>query len=201
MPLICRDTGNQRESPLKSIAEMSSLVKEFVDCIGVDKFILVGHSMGGAVSIEFALCWPERLLGLVLVDTAARFNIQQSTLEMLSRGEKPFQNIAAGFAPNVPAELLKQSMEELEATSVETCFWDLKACDQFDRTKSIMKIKVPTLIICGSEDAATPVDTALFLKGNIAGSKLVIIQGSGHFPMLEQPAAFNNALERFFLAR
>jgi pimeloyl-ACP methyl ester carboxylesterase len=59
------------------------------------------------------------------------------------------------------------------------------------------RIRVPTLIVVGSEDEFTPVGDAEFLQRSIAGSELVVIPEAGHMPNLERPADFNRALDTF----
>jgi pimeloyl-ACP methyl ester carboxylesterase len=60
-----------------------------------------------------------------------------------------------------------------------------------------MKINKTTLIICGSEDTVTPLLQAEFMKGGIAGAKLIIIENAGHLSNIEQPDAFNQIVQNY----
>ncbi len=62
---------------------------------------------------------------------------------------------------------------------------------------TINSISLPTLIICGKEDALTPPKYAEFLQKKIKNSTLVLIEDSGHVPLLERPEEVNNAIEKF----
>lgn len=192
--------GQSGGVPLSTVEDMTTLIREFADALNIPKFILVGHSMGGAVATDFAAKHPDRLLGLVLIDTAVRFSIAPETIKLLAQGIKPFQHIDRSFSSSVPAELLKEAEEELEAISTEAYLSDLTACSRYDGTELLKLIKNPTLVLCGNEDRITPVEKALFLKEHISNSRLVVIQGAGHLPMLEQPATVNKELEWFFRA-
>ncbi|RLF13418.1 MAG: alpha/beta hydrolase, partial [Thermoprotei archaeon] len=67
----------------------------------------------------------------------------------------------------------------------------------FDFRDRLSEVKVPTLILVGSEDKLTPVKWAEYLHKHIAGSRLVVVEGAGHASMLEKPKEFNEALRSF----
>ena len=69
-----------------------------------------------------------------------------------------------------------------------------------DSTPTLREIRVPTLVLCGSEDVITPPSESERLKAGIASSALELIPRAGHLSNLEDPAAFDKALGRF-LAR
>lgn len=68
-----------------------------------------------------------------------------------------------------------------------------------DYTPLLHEITVPTLVVVGSEDAFTPISDAELIHQGIAGSRLAIIQGTGHMPNMERPNEFNAVLKQFLL--
>jgi len=73
----------------------------------------------------------------------------------------------------------------------------LRLRDRPDATSGLGAITVPTLVIAGDEDVATPVAEARFLAEHIGGAELEVISGAGHLSNLERPEAFTFALTRF----
>ena len=66
-------------------------------------------------------------------------------------------------------------------------YGDFLACDSFDVMESVKKIQVPTLLICGSADRMTPPNRSEYLRDQIEGAQLHIIEGAGHMVMIERP--------------
>ena len=74
---------------------------------------------------------------------------------------------------------------------------DLIACDQFDVMNKVHKVELPTHVMCGSEDSATPVKFTEYLAANITGAQHEIIEGGRHFVQLEKYQRVNGQIERF----
>jgi pimeloyl-ACP methyl ester carboxylesterase len=74
---------------------------------------------------------------------------------------------------------------------------DFLACNVFDATGQLVRIAVPTLIICGSEDRMTPPRLSYSLQRGIANSRLEIVEGAGHMTMLEEPLLVTDLIARF----
>jgi pimeloyl-ACP methyl ester carboxylesterase len=74
---------------------------------------------------------------------------------------------------------------------------DYLACDRFDVRDRLAEIRVPTLVVVGTDDRLTPLRYSRFLAETIPGARLVEIPGAGHFPQLEQPVRVNAAIREF----
>jgi 3-oxoadipate enol-lactonase len=74
---------------------------------------------------------------------------------------------------------------------------DLRACDRLDLAGDLAKIALPALFVCGDDDKMTPPDLSRFLAEKISGAKLALIEGAGHYVMMERPDAFNSLLAAF----
>jgi len=164
-----------------------------------DPFVLMGHSMGGAIVLELALDPPPGLSGLVLVGTGAKLAVTRAIFQMLSENpEAFFQSIDQfAFSPAAPPGLRERFARVTRQCPPTVIFSDFQACDRFDIRDRLSEIKLPTLVLCGEEDQLTPLKYSGYLHEAIAGSRLVLIPGAGHMVMAEQPHLFNRALLSF----
>jgi len=162
-------------------------------------FVLVGHSMGGAIALEIALDPPAGLCGLVVVGSGAKLAVTHAIFQMLSEDpEAFFQNIDQfAFSSAAAKDLREQFIRVTRQCSPSVIFNDFQACDHFDIRNRLPEIKLPTLVLCGEEDQLTPVKYSKYLHENIAASRLVLIPRAGHMVMAEQPDLFNGTLMSF----
>jgi pimeloyl-ACP methyl ester carboxylesterase len=162
-------------------------------------FVLVGHSMGGAIVLEIALDPPAGLSGLVLVGTGAKLAVTHAIFQMLAENpEAFFQSIDQyAFSPAAPQASRERFIRVTRQCPPSVIFDDFKACDYFDIRNRLPEIKLPTLVLCGEEDQLTPVKYSRYLHENIAASRRVLIPQAGHMVMTEQPDLFNRAVTSF----
>src|SRR3990167_4300865 len=193
--------GASEGEGLRDIAGYKGFIEEFADALGLSGIIPVGHSMGGAVAMVYALDRPEKVRASVLVGTGARMRVAGETLKTVKNNYKLFCDIAPSrmIAPGSPEEIRKEFREGLLDTSPEVCYWDLVACDEFDLMDRVHEIKTPSCIISAELDILTPPKYREHLRDSIIGSSYHLINGSGHFMMLEQPLEFNRILSGFLM--
>jgi pimeloyl-ACP methyl ester carboxylesterase len=165
----------------------------------VDPFI-IGHSMGGGIAMDLAMRFPALPKGLVLASTGARLRVQPGILEAIKNDfPRAVERICEfSFATDVPEEMRQSNIAQMMMNAPDVLHGDFLACDRFDVMEELGTITVPTLVICGDQDALTPVKYARYLADRIAGSRLEIIEGAGHKAMVERPEQFNKRLEVFF---
>lgn len=194
--------GASEGEGLRDIAGYEGFIEEFADALGLTGIIPVGHSMGGAVAMVYALDHPEKVKASVLVGTGARMRVAGETLKTVKNNYQLFCDVAPSrmIAPDSPEEIRKEFREDLLDTSPEVCYWDLVACDEFDLMDRVHEIKSPTCIISADLDILTPPKYGEHLRDSIAGSSFHLINGSGHFMMLEQPLEFNRILSGFLMS-
>jgi pimeloyl-ACP methyl ester carboxylesterase len=188
---------------LHSIEEYRDYVYEVTKKLEIDKCYVVGHSMGGAVALSFALAHQDMLKGLVLITTGAKLRIVPEILEGLKTDkEKAIRAVMDfGFAQTSPAKLKEGGVKEMMGCKTEVIYGDFDACEHFDATDSVSRIKVPTLIIAGKYDLLTPPKFSEYLHRKIEGSRFVLVEDAGHMVTLEKPKEVNEAIREFVEAK
>jgi len=189
--------GKSEGSLLSSIGDMADFMNDFSGALGLEKFVLVGHSMGGAIAQEFALQYPEKLRGLVLISTGARLKVSQEILGTLAAGQMPFKDVNHLYGSSTPDNKREEALREMNEVSPAVYGADFEACNKFDRVVNVEKIKVSSLLIVGDEDVMTPIKYSQFLSSHLPNSQLRIIKGAGHMCMQEKPTEVTEEIESF----
>ncbi|GAB4149311.1 MAG: alpha/beta fold hydrolase [Sphingomonadales bacterium] len=174
------------------------------------RFVAVGLSMGGIVGFEIWRRAPERVRGLVLMDTNARAEAPPRQAARLDQMAK----VRAGGLREVMAEEMKplylgasQREDQSILNTVLRMAMELGP-DAFERQSIALRdrpdslaclpeILCPALLLCGAEDRLCPPALHHELVAGLENAKLHIIEGAGHLPTLEAPAAVNCALGAF----
>ncbi len=181
-------------------------VKEYADAIygSMERlyprgYYVAGHSLGGAIAMSLALFHPSVIEGVVLIGTGARLRVLPGIIEgLLKEEERTLADInSLSFSKGAPRGVRDEALGIMMGCRAEIIRKDFVACDRFDMMGSVASIEVPALILCGEEDALTPVKYSRFLKEKMTGSQLVLIEDAGHMVMLEKPDEANRAIELF----
>ncbi|NPA91215.1 MAG: alpha/beta hydrolase [Chloroflexi bacterium] len=174
-------------------------VRAWADAVGVDRFIPVGHSMGGAIAQELALTHPERVAALVLMATGARLRVHPSILRGLRENPEGTVRFLADWAygPEPDPNLVKRFIRQTLELPPEVAYGDFLACDVWDRMADVHRIQAPTLLIAGEADRLTPPKYLRYLEEQIPNARLVLIPEAGHMVMLEAPEAVAHALQEW----
>ena len=183
------------------IAAYAEVVQEFADALKLPAFVLGGHSMGGAIALEFALHLGGRLAGLILVATGARLRVAPEILAGMQNDIEGTTALLAAWAhgAHVEPNLHRIYLRRLREVDPQVLAADFLACDAFDRRADVAAIATPTLILCGDADRMTPVKYSQFLAAEIPDARLIILPGAGHMAMLEPSSRpiVVDAIERF----
>ncbi|MBP1748884.1 MAG: putative hydrolase or acyltransferase of alpha/beta superfamily [Deltaproteobacteria bacterium] len=190
------------DSPsLGSISGCADALKNTFEDNAIASAFIVGHSMGGAVAMDFAMRYPALVRGIVLIGTGARLKVYPEILEsVLKDKEKTARMIIdTAFSTAFPARLKEKAFTEYMKNDAKTIFNDFTACDGFNVMGRLNSVSVPALVICGTEDRFTPVKYSQYLSDSIPGAELVLIEGAGHMVMIEKPGEVNSAIQVFTL--
>jgi len=182
---------------------------ERVLAVAPPRFALAGLSMGGYVALEIMRRAPERVRRLALLDTSARADTPEQSsrrrgfIELAHKGEfkgitprllplylhpDHLGDVALGDAIIAMAQRLGREAYLRQMTAI---------MGRPDSRPGLAAIKVPTLVLCGREDAATPLPLSEEIAALVPGAALVVVERCGHLSTMEQPAAVNAALRRW----
>jgi pimeloyl-ACP methyl ester carboxylesterase len=181
------------------IDDYAAWVLALCDAVGLDRAILGGHSMGGAIAQRVALAHPDRLRALVLVGTGASLRVATRILTLFRAegAEGPDLVRSLSYSPATPPERVVEASSAIAETPPLVSLGDFLACDGFDVRAELPRLRLPTLIVVGRDDRLTPPKLAAELGTIIPHAQLLEIPDAGHFPQLEQPAALTAALRAF----
>jgi len=189
--------GNSSGEPASEIGSYREFLREFIAALGLEKPLLAGHSMGGAVALDYALHYGDSLRGLIIVASGARLRVAPPFLEACRSGNIPAAMIDYAYGPAAPAELLEQARQEMAAVPPQTFYADFTACNSFDLMERLSEIKPPVLLICGREDRMTPPKYSRYMLERLPRAELVEVECAGHMVMLEAPQKVNEAIASF----
>jgi non-heme chloroperoxidase len=182
-------------------------VAALADELGIERAIVVGHSMGSTNAMRFAIDFPDRTLGVVLMAPFASFSDKDEIHQFIRQEIDPLQDpidrsVAREFqlstlAKPIPPDYLELVIDEslkLPARVWKAAFNGLMTDDYAANTH---KIKSPTLIVWGDRDAYCPRADQDRLLGAISGSRLIAYEGAGHALHWEEPERFARDLVSF----
>jgi pimeloyl-ACP methyl ester carboxylesterase len=174
-------------------------------------FSLAGLSMGGYVAQEIMRQAPHRVRRLALLDTSARADSDEQRarrrglIELAGRGE--FKGVTPRLLPFLlhPARLGEQDLVDVVIGMAErvgkAAFLRQQQAilGRPDGRADLARIACPTLVLCGRQDALTPLAVHEEMASAIRGATLVVVEDSGHLPPLERPEAVNAALREWLV--
>jgi pimeloyl-ACP methyl ester carboxylesterase len=214
--IIAPDLRGHGDSPapegVYTIDEMADDVIELLDRLGLDVPVVIGGlSMGGYVALSLVARYPARVRGLMLMDTRAGADPaeaaqkrEETAQEVLSTG-----NVKAVVDAMIPRLFARKTIEEraervayLREVMVKNTPRGIAGAlrgmaARPDRREDLARIKVPTLVMVGEEDAITPPNEALSLADAIEGARLEVVVNAGHMAPYENPAVANAVILRF----
>lgn len=176
--------------------EVNALVKH----LKLDDFILVGHSMGGAVVMSYTLKKDvQKPRALILVDTT-------SVLDLTHLGTGLVKDIiedriylfkSAIYDNYTDTYMVKKAEDRLRMAHPSVMQRDLAASNRFDISERVGEIDIPTFVIVGENDDVVPPSVAKELEEALPRADIAVVKDADHAPMQEQPVMFNILLRKF----
>lgn len=175
-----------------SLSDMGAIL----DAAGADHAVLVGHSLGGYLSLEFALAQPERVDGLVLVDTGPGFRKDEGRERWNEMAERYAADLTArGLAGLPPSAELDASVHR-SAEGLALAARGILRQHDGHVLEALPSLSVPTLVVVGERDEPFLAGSK-YMATKIPGARLVTIDGAGHAPPVTHPDEFAAVLRTF----
>jgi 3-oxoadipate enol-lactonase len=200
--------GSDAPAHSYSLEQLAEDAMALLDALGIHAVHWVGISMGGMIGQAVALNHPDRLLSLVLCDTAAAMSedaqpVWQQRIDTAGRRGMAVlveETLQRWFTPAFLAQdppVVRQIREMIRSTPVEGFVGCSQAIRRLNYLERLSRITVPTLIVVGEDDPGTPVAASEAIHARIPQSRLQVIPSAAHLCNIEQASAFNTALLEF----
>ncbi|MDN5747159.1 MAG: 3-oxoadipate enol-lactonase [Pseudonocardia sp.] len=184
-----------------TMAGMARDVAALLDRLGIDRFHYAGVSIGGAIGQQLALDYPDRVLSLAAIASAARFadpdswpkraaTVRESGTEAIA-ASRPGTWFVPSFAGTDEAERL---LAMLHATIDEGYAGCCEAIATFDVRDRLASIGVPVLAIAGAQDPATPPELVRVISDGVADGRFEVVGDSAHLLNAEKPERVTDLL-------
>ena len=198
--------GNSEGPSLKSIEEISDWVKSLMNVLDIKKIIIIGHSQGCLVGIDFASRYPNLINDLVLVAGSYKMSVNQDLIDYAEAGDEKaillmmkwgYEGSKAFIGGNPVKKIINSSREIREVLAV-----DLNACNNYKNgAESLKKINCSTLCIFGDLDKMVPLNEGLKMPEQIKNSNTKIISNCGHMIIFEKAFEMRKLVKEFILKK
>jgi pimeloyl-ACP methyl ester carboxylesterase len=176
-----------------TVADMAAIL----DAVGADDAIIGGLSLGGYMSLAFHLAHPDRTRALLIIDTGPGFKKDEPRTDWNANAERTARKYAEeGLGPLSAATAERRTAHHRNARGLELAARGMLAQRDARVINSLPDIKVPSLVVVGSEDKPFLV-AADYMAKKIPDAEKVVIEGAGHAANIDKPKTFNTAVLEF----
>ena len=184
-----------------TIEGYAKAVIDLMKRIEVPNAIPCGLSMGGAVTLQLLLDYPDSLKAGILLNTGARLKVAPLIFEVLEKNFNDYVEMIGELvsSQNTDSTQLKRFQDEIARCKPEIIRKDFQACNSFDVMRRLGSIALPVLVVSTEDDQMTPPKYGAYLKDNIPNASWTHIMDAGHFLPLEKPHQFQKAIEEFVM--
>lgn len=211
--VLAYDTRGHGESSAPAMPYTLDMIADdirgLLDHVGAERTHWIGLSMGGVFGLAAALRHPGRFSSMVLADTSSKLApegvqafrdrvamARTGTMEAMVQPtlKRWFKD---SFREKRP-DLMARVADWIRTTPLEGYVGTSAAIPTIDVTRRLHEIGVPSLVLVGADDIAMPLPYSQMLVDHLPDAELAVVPDAGHLSNLEQPEAFNEALEKFY---
>lgn len=191
--------GRSSGTSSNSVPEYTEAVMAFLNALKVPNPIPAGLSLGGAITLQLLLDYPDRFPAGVLICTGAKLKVLPAIFENIQSDFAAFSagSIQMATSRKTDPALLQPLLDSNLKSPPQVALGDFQACDRFDVRERLAEIKVPVLVVTGEDDLLTPPKYGIYLTDKISGATRTHIMDAGHLLPLEKPEELNQALRAF----
>ena len=195
-----------------TLEQLADDLRALLSHLDIQRLHFVGLSMGGMIGQTFALKYPQYFSSLTLADTTSRYPGAAAALWPARIRTAETQGMQPLVQPTLERwfteDFRKRAPEKVHAiggaiasTPVPGYAGCCHAIPRINLTSRLKEIRCPVLVLCGDKDPGTPPEMSREIHDAAPGSTLVMIPDAAHLSNIEQPEAFNRALETFLTKR
>jgi pimeloyl-ACP methyl ester carboxylesterase len=200
------ESGTKRST--YQVLDFVSLVDQFMEQLGIVSAPLVGHSMGGTVSLSVALRFPQRVQKVVVIGSPIKGSSLALALKLAGMRWIAFllfkQMSLFRYSLKIASPYICRNPEfpymidhDLSQTTVESFLTSIASLQRTDLRSRMHELKVPVMGIYGAKDIIVNPNEWKTLAGSMPAARIERYNNAGHFPMLEEPVNFREKLKNF----
>lgn len=180
-----------------AVAQFADDLADLLDAVGWETCVVAGASMGGSVALAFATAYPQRTVALGLIDTTSWYgpDAPKNWAERANKAKSEGLAALVGFQQTrwfsdvfraAHPDIVERCVTTFVANDVESFASTCAMLGAFDLRAGLATLRMPTAIVVGEEDYATPIVMSEVLHEGIAGSSLDVIGGARHLTPIER---------------
>ncbi|KEO82610.1 alpha/beta fold hydrolase [Tumebacillus flagellatus] len=190
--LDLRGCGQSEPAGGNSVAQYAADVQGLLEQLGLKRVTVVGHSLGGAVSMQLAVTAPELLEGMVLINSAPAEGLvtpeeRKPLIEMMIQDRNLMKMSLAAVIPTKASGEFFETLVDDAMIAGPTCVPNYTSLGETDYRPLLANTNVPTLIVFGTQDSLITLEMTQRTKDSIPGSEILFYEGIGHSPNIEAP--------------
>ena len=200
--------GRSAGPPQASVEAIAAWLADAMATIGLDRYAVVGHSLGALAALALATSHPTRVERLALLGPAAPMTVSDALLEAAAHDQARAAALITGWSHSTPRQLggnpvpgvwmMGQARRLLERTAPGVLHIDLRACHRYeDAPAAAAGVGCPVLFMLAERDVMAPPRQVAALQSALPDARTVVLPGAGHAMMSEAPDAVLDALRDF----
>jgi pimeloyl-ACP methyl ester carboxylesterase len=185
---------------LGDVGQLAALVQALIEWLELDRPVLLGHGLGGAIALRVALDAPRSVRGVMTLGTGAQQPVDDASFELMrkvteGKARRPFD--ASVFAEGTPPDVMRPYFMQGMKTDPRATFGDLEACRSWDEGERLAALAVPVWAMVGEHERPEIRREAEALVETVPEAHLQVVEGAAHVLPIEAPEAVAKALRLF----
>ena len=188
--------GESRGRAIRSVAEGSEIVDVVRDALGIERWIVLGHSMGGAVAQDYTRRFPDRVVALGLISTAPWFGLDPEVVDEWREQGASYsrERLDAIVAPCASEPMRAHVLSLRDRMTPDAVQGDLDTCASWDGRAQAAQLELPVLLMTTAFDLPVIREAIDAWEKSLPDAVRVDIEDAGHMMMVEQPEATSAAI-------
>jgi len=191
--------GQSEGSGHDQVADYARVLMNFISAIEAPKPIPCGISLGGAITQQLLLDYPEFFKGGILINTGSRLRVAPEIFQAIGTDFNGYVDMIAKLAVSnaTDPDRVKRFREDTARCKPEVLVKDFQACDRFDVMERLGSISSPVLVVTAEDDQVTPPKYGDFMEKTLAKASRIHIKEAGHIVAMDKPDEVNKAILEF----